>query len=185
MKNQNTGGLGFTLIELLVVVLIIGILASVALPQYQRAVEKSRVAEAKQMIASIITAYRVYQMENDGANPTSFADLSLTFTDESGNKASGKTFNTKDFIYQIENGGGGGGSQPYLYCDNGIYTISATRRDATHKYSIMRCPNQELTFCQDTLSGGELWNLVPGSCQRAGFANNIGNCLSDYTCWTD
>lgn len=181
MKNQNTGGLGFTLIELLVVVLIIGILASVALPQYQRAVEKSRVAEAKQMIASIITAYRVYQMENDGANPTSFADLSLTFTDESGNNASGQTFNTKDFIYQIENGKGG--AQPYFDCDNSIYTISATRRDATHKYSIMRCPNQELTFCQDTL--GAPWNLVPGSCQRAGFTNNIARCISDYTCWTD
>ncbi len=171
---------GFTLIELLVVVLIIGILASVALPQYQRAVEKSRVAEAKQMIASIITAYRVYQMENDGANPTSFADLSLTFTDESGNNASGKTFNTKDFIYQLDPNGG----QPYFGCRGGS-TISATRRDATHKYSIMRCPNQELTFCQDTLSGGGSWNLVSGSCKRAGFTNNIGNCLSDYTCWTD
>ena len=53
---------GFTLIELLVVVLIIGILSAIALPQYTRAVEKARLAEAKSMIAAIRTGLEAYYM---------------------------------------------------------------------------------------------------------------------------
>ncbi len=63
MKNQNTGSLGFTLIELLVVVLIIGILAAVALPQYQKAVEKSRVAGVWSILSSFQKAAEAYRLE--------------------------------------------------------------------------------------------------------------------------
>ena len=64
----------FTLIELLVVVLIIGILAAIALPQYEKAVEKSKSSQALTMLKSAYQAAAVYYMAN-GPHPTSFDDM--------------------------------------------------------------------------------------------------------------
>ena len=69
---------GFTLIELLVVVLIIGILASVALPQYTKAVAKSRYSQLITAGKSLKDAMEVYYMAN-GNYPQYWGDLDIEF----------------------------------------------------------------------------------------------------------
>lgn len=96
MKNQNTGRLsGFTLIELLVVVLIIGILAAVAVPQYQIAVEKSRAAEALVMLRAIAHANQIYYMAN-GVYADKISDLDVEVP---GENTDYNRKRTKYFVY--------------------------------------------------------------------------------------
>ena len=66
----------FTLIELLVVVLIIGILAAIALPQYQKAVAKSRFTQLKVLTQSLAQAEEVYYLAN-GEYTDKLADLDI------------------------------------------------------------------------------------------------------------
>lgn len=72
---------GFTLIELLVVVLIIGILAAVAWPNYQVAVERARITKALPLLRSIRDAQMRYQMATGKETASLDAlDISIPYT---------------------------------------------------------------------------------------------------------
>ena len=70
---------GFTLVEILVIVLIIGILAAVALPQYQLAVDKTKLTNLQSAAKNIADAYIRYHLVNN-TYPTgmSFLDIDLS-----------------------------------------------------------------------------------------------------------
>lgn len=58
---------GFTLLELIIVVIIIGILATLGTQQYARVTERSRGAEARQILGQIRTDAAAYRLENNNS----------------------------------------------------------------------------------------------------------------------
>ncbi len=110
MTKGNTRR-GFTLIELLVVVLIIGILAAIAVPQYQKAVEKSRLAEALTNIDTIVKNTQLLCLEH-GNDSSPWKDHTNWAVDLSGgswvveNSGGYPSFVTKNFAYFVDDATG-------------------------------------------------------------------------------
>ena len=161
---EYSGRNGFTLVELLVVVLIIGILAAVALPQYQKAVEKSKAAEAFVVLKSVYPAVQNYYLEH-GEWPTSFSalDINIPYT---GNKKWSNNYSkdvrsNQDWSLQLYNSIESGGDAIHLVMGRiaGRYKGGGFRiplETSSHGLAAMRI------YCVERKSAGIIFQGDPG-----------------------
>ena len=156
---------GFTLIELLVVVLIIGILSSVALPQYTQAVAKSRFSEAMTNLKSLAEAVKLCELENGkviwGENETcaNMNNLSVslgTITDSSRPYST----STENFWYYLRGGN--------LEEDDVIVTAGSQKEDVCiclHEDGhFAASSNSDCGFSEPSYDPAKLLNLTDSDC---------------------
>lgn len=151
MKNQ-----AFTLIELLVVVLIIGILAAIALPQYNKAVAKARFAEALVNLKTIVQADRVCRL--NGKNSCSITELDVDIPGTAGEKNNFPVIIATNFTYWASVNPNGNGTPALALHNTEDVCICIQGNDF---YITM---NDE---CQDTpakFDYATLLNITPGEC---------------------
>lgn len=147
---------GFTLIELLVVVLIIGVLASMAMPQYFKAVERSRMTEGVNLLSSISSAQRRKYLQINGYSQK-FSGLDVAFKKGS--------FNDDDTVFYTKGPTGNGldvALNGRAYAAGYVSATRAANGSASdpglhYQYRLVRYYASDLTQCYgDNPNGQEL-----------------------------
>lgn len=127
---------GFTLIELLVVVLIVGILAAIALPQYNVAVAKARYMQAMVLANALRQAQDIYYMAN-GKYSLDLTNLDISVpTDGCEFVQNNGAISCKDFNCYVYDGWDAAESVGIAYCvlkTRGLYYL-ANPQDAQKRY---------------------------------------------------
>ncbi|WP_428051236.1 type IV pilin protein [Candidatus Avelusimicrobium faecicola] len=163
---------GFTLIELLVVVLIIGILAAMAMPQYFKAVERSRMTEADTLLGSIAQAQRRKFLQTNRF-ATDYRGLDVSPKD-----SSGSVYYTKGSPTAGTNGNGFGVSLSGTAFDEGIARATRHADGATlqYQYRLERYYQGDNVTCVGTNTAGQ--ELCADFC---GIDNPTGSCCNNGT----
>lgn len=148
-KRGHKRQTGFTLIELLVVVLIIGILASIAIPQYFKVVERSRLSEAQTMASQIRQAEERY-LVRQGSYATDIAGLSNLDIQFAGVSP---TFGMKNFTLSMSNCTASSGDTEYILnfnrCQNGTTSAGACQASSANVSSRYTAYTLQYNRCSD------------------------------------
>ncbi|WP_428053137.1 type IV pilin protein [Candidatus Avelusimicrobium faecicola] len=150
MKNANLSRLGgFTLIELLVVVLIIGILAAMALPQYFKAVERSRMTEAVTLMDSVVKAQRRKFMQTN-RYAANFEGLDVSPKGARGNFYFTKGGGHNEFVVTLHDGAFGLGFVSAIRMAPDV-----TNSDLQYRYTLNRYYQSDNVTCEGGNGAGQ------------------------------